>query len=1070
MTADQLEALEALRFNWAPVADDVWRPAPFHVEGLHRATERMVLQGVEDSRRSPDASPVGLALQGQRGTGKTHLLGWVREQVHARGGYFFLVSLLDAEGFWASVVQSLDEGLSRSAGGKETQLRTLLRDLGDRVGAPRTVRRAVAGDTTLTREALDAFIGMLCAHEPLVGRECEETARALVLLASDSAPVREVGETYLQSIAEADNERTAWGMRRTRRPLELIVRDISWLLALSGPSVIAVDQVDTLIAQSTKTLRAGGPDAPAQDAVLERVAGGLMSLRQRTRRTLTLLACIPSTWQLIKDRATDTVQDRFREATQLKTISSGETARALVEKRFAWHFDEIGYTPPYPSWPVRPDAFDRAAGFTPRQLLIKIDAHVQSCLADETVRELGSLGAPPEVEPSPPLVLPPPAAEPALAELDTRYADLAAAADPTKVLSEEVEDTAIPPLLSAGLQAWILERGEAAQAYSVDPPPGPRPALHARLRLTVDESTEDQVHWGFRAIGARNAVAALNRLRKACIAAGLTDGVPKRKLFLLRNLDWSRGAATQAELKAFYATGGRDLGLDNRDVRTLHALQTLLTENPPNLHAWLLARKPASGTEVLRQALGDDESVLADTPPRPPTARGGGGLASPSQTPTAPTSATTAERDYPKAGSATAAGGRDRDVLTIGVAFDSGAPVSIQLEALRKHTAVFAGSGSGKTVLIRRIVEECALNGVSSIVLDPNNDLARLGDPWPEPPAGWGPGDAPRAADYLANTDVVVWTPRREAGRPLSFRPLPEFRTVREDPDEFAEAVESAVASIVPRAKLDGRTSKAHLGQAVLRNAVQYYGQRGGNSLRGLIDLLAAMPDGVSELDNAAKIGGELAQTLTAAMVNDPLFGGGGTAADPGVLLTPPRGKRARVSVISFIGLPSDEQRQSFVNQLQMALFAWIKKNPAGDRPLGGLFVMDEAQTMAPSGAMTACTQSTLALAAQARKYGLGLVFATQAPKGLHNRIPGNAATQFFGLLNAPVQIAAAREMAQAKGGDVPDVSVLKSGQFYAAVEGAAFAKIRTPLCLSYHPKAPLTTEEVIARARKGVQ
>jgi DNA replication protein DnaC len=42
--------------------------------------------------------PIGLALQGQRGTGKTHMLGWVREQVHARGGYFFLVSLLDAEG------------------------------------------------------------------------------------------------------------------------------------------------------------------------------------------------------------------------------------------------------------------------------------------------------------------------------------------------------------------------------------------------------------------------------------------------------------------------------------------------------------------------------------------------------------------------------------------------------------------------------------------------------------------------------------------------------------------------------------------------------------------------------------------------------------------------------------------------------------------------------------------------------------------------------------------------------------------------------------------------------------
>ena len=152
-------------------------------------------------------------------------------------------------------------------------------------------------------------------------------------------------------------------------------------------------------------------------------------------------------------------------------------------------------------------------------------------------------------------------------------------------------------------------------------------------------------------------------------------------------------------------------------------------------------------------------------------------------------------------------------------------------------------------------------------------------------------------------------------------------------------------------------------------------------------------------------------------MVTDPLFGGGGAPADPGLLLTPSPGKRARVSVISFVGLTSEQQRQSFVNQLQMALFAWIKRNPAGDRPLGGLFVMDEAQTLAPSGRQDRLHASTIALASQARKYGLGLVFATQAPKGLHNQISGNATTQFFGLLNAPAQIDAARELAEAKGG-----------------------------------------------------
>ena len=101
--------------------------------------------------------------------------------------------------------------------------------------------------------------------------------------------------------------------------------------------------------------------------------------------------------------------------------------------------------------------------------------------------------------------------------------------------------------------------------------------------------------------------------------------------------------------------------------------------------------------------------------------------------------------------------------------------MSLDLAVLRRHAVLFAGSGSGKTVLLRRIIEECALQGVSAIVLDPNNDLARLGDGWPEPPPSWSAEDADRARDYLDNTDVVIWTPRRQSGRPLTFRPLPEF-------------------------------------------------------------------------------------------------------------------------------------------------------------------------------------------------------------------------------------------------------------------------------------------------------
>lgn len=169
----------------------------------------------------------------------------------------------------------------------------------------------------------------------------------------------------------------------------------------------------------------------------------------------------------------------------------------------------------------------------------------------------------------------------------------------------------------------------------------------------------------------------------------------------------------------------------------------------------------------------------------------------------------------------------------------------------------------------------------------------------------------------------------------------------------------------------------------MLREALQRYGRTPAPTLDGFVDLLADLPDDVSNIADARKIANNLAQDLRAAMINDPMFGGDGTPVDPpGVLLTPSPGRRARVSVISMIGLSSDEQRQSFVNQLQMALFAWIKRHPAGgERPLSGLLIMDEAQNFAPSKGFTTSLRSTLALSSQARKYGLGLVFATQAPK-----------------------------------------------------------------------------------------
>jgi DNA helicase HerA-like ATPase len=194
------------------------------------------------------------------------------------------------------------------------------------------------------------------------------------------------------------------------------------------------------------------------------------------------------------------------------------------------------------------------------------------------------------------------------------------------------------------------------------------------------------------------------------------------------------------------------------------------------------------------------------------------------------------------------------------------------------------------------------------------------------------------------------------------------------------------------------------------------------------------------------------------------MFRESGTPAEPGMLLTPSEGRSARISVISFTGLSGDG-RARFVSQLQGALFSWFKAHPAGDRPLGGLLVMDEAQNFVPSTGWNPSTQSTVELIRQIRKYGLGMVLASQAPKGINHQVLGNTANQFIGRLTAPVQISAAEAMAQSRNAVLDNLGGLGTATFYAAAEGTSFSKIRVPICLSHHA-GPLDEDEIVRRAR----
>ncbi|GIF75817.1 ATP-binding protein [Asanoa siamensis] len=1045
---DPLErrALDELRrLDWAPTQDDVWSRLDFHIDGLNGDVGAAVLRTYETAASSTGRNPVGLVIQGQHGSGKTHLIRWARERVQLRGGYFFLMGIADGRSFWPNVVSALLRGLHRPGSYRHPQLAVLLERLAKIAGVSNDLRLRVRGANQLTPEALDQFISAFRRAAPEVGRECRHTLRALTMLASSEEHANDLAENWLTSAQEETAiglER--WGVPTTVKQPQEVAGELSRLVACTGAALFAVDQIDPVFAQArTSTVEDGsGRGANEPIALAADLGEGLMQLREVLSRTVTVVACLPGSWGLIEQNAVASVSGRFRKETRLARIPSAEIATELVTARFEPYFETAEFPPPYPTWPVVPEAFRGALGFTPRGLLQRVDEHVRACLEADEVVPLTDLDqakrVPTRYVPAPP--------RGRLEMLDGRLAALRDEVVVDGALAPATEDREMSRLLLAGLQAWTIEQGEKRARYSVQRGEDGNPSMHAWLRESLDEETEDEAHWSFRALSHPNAIAVQARLRRLLSFVNLDPAISKRRAIVLRNPTWPTGKVSQRVKQDYLDRGGMLTTVSTDDLRTFAALAAMLNEHDPALPDWLLARRPAGNTALFGKVFGPPPDDGEPQKPQPDATGGPTGSTSEPEPALAP------ERAGPS--------------LDLGTMTETGEPVRAPLESLRKHAVIFAGSGSGKTVLIRRLIEECALNGVSAIVLDPNNDLARLGDPWPEPPRTWRPGDADLAATYLEGTDVVVWTPRRTSGRPVSFQPLPDFAAVLDEPDEFGLALDTAVAALAPRARMAGNTAKADRGRAVLRQALDYFARTRNGDLSRFVDLLSDLPEGAASLSRAHQLAADMAETLRAAMVNDPMFGGEGETLDPAVLLKPAPGKRARISVISLIGLPNDEHRQSFVNQLQMALFAWIKRHPAGDRPLGGLFVMDEAQTFVPSGPLTACTESTLALASQARKYGLGLIFATQAPKGIHNRIIGNAATQFYGFLNSPVQIAAAREVASAKGTTALEISRLEAGQFYTVGEGTPFRKLAVPMCLSYHPATALSAEEVLARAR----
>ena len=379
--------------------------------------------------------------------------------------------------------------------------------------------------------------------------------------------------------------------------------------------------------------------------------------------------------------------------------------------------------------------------------------------------------------------------------------------------------------------------------------------------------------------------------------------------------------------------------------------------------------------------------------------------------------------------------GRELDPATNALADE---PLLYDSRDLTTHAVCVGMTGSGKTGLCIALIEEAAIDGIPSIVIDPKGDLgnlllafpelkpadfqpwadageaqrnglsvddyaANLASRWREGLAEWGQ-DPARIAGFRDAVDIAIYTPGSDAGLPLSV--LQSFAAptgaIASDTAALRDRIGSAVAGLLGLLGIDADPLKSR-DHILLANIFERAWREGRNldiaaiihaiqkpafDKIGVFDLESFFPSG-ERLELAMSVNNLLASPgFSAWMSGEPL--------DIQRLLFTSEGK-PRLAILSIAHL-NDAERMFFVTLVLNELIAWMR-NQSGTSSLRALLYMDEIFGYFPPSALPPSKTPMLTLLKQARAFGVGVVLATQNPVDLDYKGLSNAGTWFIGRL-----------------------------------------------------------------------
>lgn len=1035
-----LSALVGADFEWTAHIDSIWRDTHSDIPELQRESRRQLEIRLSELRRlQSTGSPLGLPILGEGGSGKTHLLSMARKESLAHGHFFVLADMTDIREFWETIcsgyIRSLDQKI-----GNVTQATRLLSKLTEQVkGTPSVEELASARPPGLINRCNLLIQGLGADHRGEM-REHQDVLRALVLLASNDFDIQDRGQQWLQGLPISEDETFRHGFTQSQKRPEQIVRGLSWLMSLVAPTVLALDQLDAIVAEHNlaSSVDDGTEPTARQQAslgIIQGLAGGLSALRDLTRSTLTLLSCLEGTWAVLKARTNATILGRFEGPIILQPAQDAASIRTLIERRLARTYHENGVEPPYPAYPFRESFFEDRIGLLPREVLKACREHQLACMAAGQITETGK-GPTPIVT----------------GDVQRQFDQLVASANVVGMLERQDEE-ALDKLIEVACEALVEENPlpthmnalidkDFAGTGSFEP-------LHARLRVVDHSAGDRERHYAFRFLEKTHHIAFQSRLKAAMTSAGIDHDLEFRRLKVLRAAPRPTSALSITLMNELEQRGGEMFVPKESELKVLAALHNLLGRRDrvsAQTTAWLRTARPVSNLELFRDVV----QFLFSTAPHAPRPTPPESTSTP-KSPTAaakpkPTKAGTPkpppveEKSSPKIAALPAATPPQNPIHIGTTRALTPLPVNLDTEHLKRHVAVLGGSGSGKTTLALSILEQLLLQGTPVLLIDRKGDLCRYADP--DLRKGLAAGDP--LAKLLDAIDVAVFTPGQSRGRGLGIALLPPgLEQLNES--ERNDAYRDAAAGLGAMLRLKD-TQPDQAKQAIIMQALRVLAESGNAanvSVNNLVEFIASEDPALLEplshvdpkhfkklaehLQTTVHMRGELLAKAKDTLSAELLFGLA-PHATPG---------KTRLTIISTKFLGDDAAILFWVSQLLLELNRFASRTPSPT--LQAAIMFDEADIYLPATSKPPTKTPLESLLKRARSAGISVMLATQSPGDLDYKCRENVRNWFVGLVKETRALEKLKPLLSESKLDATTVlPKQKVGQFFMLSENAA--------------------------------